>query len=326
MEIVYLSRHDVEGLDVTMKEVLEVVDEGLRLKGLGKTQMPPKPSVYPRHNCVMHPMPAYVGEMDVAGMKWICGYPPNPAKGLPYISGLLILSDPETGIPITVMDATWITAVRTGASAGIAAKYLARKDTSVAGLLGCGVQARFTLAALVETLPRLSRVRLYDLHAASAERFVAEMGPKFPDVALEICKAPGVIAAGAGVIVTAIPILREPDPEPLDAEMLEEGMLGVGLDYDVAWTQAAIRSCDRFVSDDIGQLLYGKEHSGHLRKIPDVIDAELGEIAAGVKPGRQNETERIFSMQMGIGIEDLVTAKLVLDRALQAGAGARLPL
>lgn len=326
MELVYLSRQDVEGLNVTMREVLEVVDEGLQLKGQGKTQMPPKPSVYPRHNCVMHPMPAYVAEMDVAGMKWICGYPPNPAKGLPYISGLMILSDPETGLPITVMDATWITAVRTGASVGIAAKYLARKDTTTAGLLGCGVQARNTLAALAETLPHLSRVQVYDIRRESAESFAADMGALFASLEIAVCGDPADIAKGAGVIVSSIPILKEPDPEPIDAPMLEEGVLCVGLDYDVAWTQAAIRSCDKFVSDDIGQLLYGKEHSGHLRKIPDSIYGELGEIAAGLKPGRESERERIFSMQMGIGIEDVATAKLLYDRALQAGAGHRLPL
>ena len=87
-------------------------------------------------------MPAYVQEPEVAGLKWVSGYPPNPAKGLPYITGLLVLNDPETGVPLAVMDCAWITAMRTGASAGISAKYLARADSEVAAMVGCGVQAR----------------------------------------------------------------------------------------------------------------------------------------------------------------------------------------
>ena len=98
-------------------------------------------------------MPASVREPEVAGLKWVSGYPSNPAKGLPYITGLLVLNDPETGVPLAVMDCAWITAMRTGASAGISAKYLARTDSEVAAVVGCGVQARPSLAALVETLP-----------------------------------------------------------------------------------------------------------------------------------------------------------------------------
>src|SRR4030042_210255 len=162
MELLYLSRKDVEDLGITMKEVLEVVDHGFCLKGLGKTEMPPKPGIHPRTNAFIHAMPAYVKEVEAAGLKWVSGFPTNVGKGLPYITGLLILNDPETGIPIAVMDSAWITAIRTGASVGISAKYLARQASSVAAMLGCGVQARTSLRALVETLPELSKVRCYD--------------------------------------------------------------------------------------------------------------------------------------------------------------------
>jgi len=153
MEMIYLSRKHVEDLDMTMKEVLAAVDNGFRLEGLGKTEMPPKPGIHPRPNAFIHAMPAYVQEVESAGLKWVGGYPSNPDKGLPYITGLLVLNDPATGIPIAVMDCAWITAMRTGASAGIAAKYLACPDSRTAGILGCGVQARTSLMALVEPLP-----------------------------------------------------------------------------------------------------------------------------------------------------------------------------
>ena len=127
MDLLYLSRADVEGLGLTMREVLDAVDGGFAAKGRGQTEMPPKPGIHTRPDCFIHAMPAYVQEPEVAGLKWVSGYPPNPAKGLPYITGLLVLNDPETGVPLAVMDCAWITAMRTGASAGISAKYLARR-------------------------------------------------------------------------------------------------------------------------------------------------------------------------------------------------------
>ena len=117
MELVYLSRRDVEDVGMTMAEVLEVLDGGFRLKGLGKTEMPPKPGIHPRHDAFIHAMPAYVSGIEAAGLKWVSGYPSNPAVDLPYISGLVVLNDAGSGLPIAVMDASWITAMRTGASA-----------------------------------------------------------------------------------------------------------------------------------------------------------------------------------------------------------------
>jgi ornithine cyclodeaminase/alanine dehydrogenase len=325
MEILYLSRQDVEGLDIGMNEVMEAVDRGFRLKGLGKTEMPPKPGIHTRPHAFIHAMPAYVKEMEVAGLKWVSGYPSNPEKGLPYITGLLILNAPETGIPIAVMDCAWITAMRTGASAGISAKYLARKDCRVAGIMGCGVQARTSLRALVETLPGLLRVQCYDLFPEASRRFIEEMSRMFPVLQMEDSKNPDEMMEGADVVVTAIPIVTEPKPS-LRAGMLKKGGLAISLDYDSAWTRAAMRECDKFVSDDIHQLLSTKEEGIYFGGIPENIYADLGDLAAGLKPGRKDPMERIFSMNMGIAVDDMVTARLVYEWAKVKGAGTRLPL
>jgi len=101
--------------------------------------------VFTRGNAFIHAMPVYIGgEVDAVGVKWVSGYPGNPARGLPYINGLIILNDPSTGIPIAVMDATWITMVRTGAASGVAAKYLAPVKTKSIGIIGLGVQGGYT--------------------------------------------------------------------------------------------------------------------------------------------------------------------------------------
>jgi ornithine cyclodeaminase/alanine dehydrogenase len=325
LELIYLSRKDVEGLGIGMHEVLTVVDQGFRLKGLGQTEMPPKPGIHPRNSAFIHAMPAYVKGVEAAGIKWVSGFPANVEKGLPYITGLLIFNDPETGIPIAVMDSSLITAMRTGASVGIAAKYLAKQASRVAAILGCGVQARSSLRALVEILPELSRVQCYDLYPEAARRFIDEMSHAFPKLRLTACPDHGEMMKGADVVVTAIPMLAEPKP-PLDAGMLEQGGLAVALDYDSAWTGSAMKECDKFVSDDIGQLLSTRKEGVFFKSIPDKIYADLGELAAGLKPGRQNDKEKIFCMNMGIAVDDMVTAKLIYDRALERGAGTRLPL
>ncbi|MEZ5126177.1 MAG: ornithine cyclodeaminase family protein [Thermoleophilia bacterium] len=325
MELVYLSRADVESLGMTMAEVLDAVDQGFAAKGRGETEMPPKPGVHTRPDCFIHAMPAYVREPEVAGLKWVSGYPPNVAKGLPYISGLLVLNDCETGIPLAVMDCAWVTAMRTGASAGISAKYLARPQSSAAAIIGCGVQARTSLMALVETLPELRDVHCYDLFPQATRSFVDQMSALFPHLRFSLHDAAASAARSADVVVTAIPIVVHPEPD-LDAGDLRSGGLAVSLDYDSAWTSAAMKECDKFCSDDIGQLLSTKEHGVYFGGIPEAIHADLGELAARLKPGRETEDERIFSMNMGIAVDDMVTARVLYQRALESGAGVRLPL
>jgi ornithine cyclodeaminase/alanine dehydrogenase-like protein (mu-crystallin family) len=364
VDLIYLSRADVEGLGVTMREVLDVVDEGFKAKGRGLAEMPPKPGIHPRPDCFIHAMPAWVrpavapgyaeaagpaasvpaGEPaprrgtvaprigripprggEVAGMKWVSGYPPNKQRGIPYISGLVMLNDCETGFPVAVMDCSWITAMRTGASVGIAARYLARSDAETVAIVGCGVQARTSLRALVEELPGLAEVRCYDIDHAANDAFIAEMGTLFPALRFVTCpSAPSAVRA-AGVAVTAIPIVEEPAPD-LDADVLRPGALAVSLDYDADWTGAAMRECDTFFSDDVEQLLATRAHGAHFAGVPDEVTADLGEVAAGLKPGRTGADERIFCMNMGIAVDDVVTARVLYERALERGAGARLPL
>jgi ornithine cyclodeaminase/alanine dehydrogenase-like protein (mu-crystallin family) len=325
VELVYLSRADVESLGMSMRDVLEALDRGFAAKGRGHAEMPPKPGIHTRPDCFIHAMPAYVQELEVAGLKWVSGYPPNTAKGLPYITGLLVLNDCETGVPLVVMDCTWITAMRTGASAGISARYLARAGSDTTAIVGCGVQARTSLMALVEELPALAEVRCYDLYPAATQRFIADMAARFPALRFVTCASAPDAVRSADVVVTAIPIVVDPKPD-LDAGMLKAGGLAVALDYDSAWSGAAMRQCDKFCSDDVDQLLATRDRGAYFGGIPAAVHADLGELAAGLKPGRESDGERIFSMNMGIAVDDMVTAKVLYERALERDAGVRLPL
>ena len=149
-DLLYLSRADVEAAGVDMATVIALVEEGFREKAAGRVEMPPKPGIHPQPDAFIHAMPAYVAGMRSAGVKWVGGNPANPPRGLPYISGLIILNDVDTCVPYAVMDCTWITGYRTGAATAVAAKHLARPESRTAGILACGFQGRTNLIALAE--------------------------------------------------------------------------------------------------------------------------------------------------------------------------------
>ena len=111
MKALWLSKRDVESLEIPMTEVMDAVEEGFRLNGLDQSELPAKIGVHPRKDCFIHAMPCWMGgEVDAVGIKWAAGYPPNQAKGLPYINGVWCMNDPETGMIKSVMDANWMTA------------------------------------------------------------------------------------------------------------------------------------------------------------------------------------------------------------------------
>ena len=172
--VLYLSRKEVESVGLAMPEIIAALENMFREKGEGRVEMPPKPGIHTCKDAFIHAMPAYIPSLGAAGMKWVSGYPENQKKRLPYITGLLILNDPETGFPISVMDATWITAQRTGAATAVAAKHLARPESSSAGILACGVQGRSNLEALACAF-KLRKIRAFDLFPDVARKFAKEM-------------------------------------------------------------------------------------------------------------------------------------------------------
>src|SRR5512143_3484291 len=109
-QILYLSRADVEAVNLSMTTIVGLLEAAFREKGHGRVEMPPKPGIHTRPDAFIHAMPAYIPALKAAGLKWVSGYPANAAHGLPYISGLIVLNDDETGLPYAVMDGTWITA------------------------------------------------------------------------------------------------------------------------------------------------------------------------------------------------------------------------
>ncbi len=319
--ILYLSRKDVEAVGLSMPEIINALESMFKEKGEGRVEMPPKPGIHTRPDAFIHAMPAYIRSLESAGIKWVSGYPDNQKKGLPYISGLLILNDPETGFPISVMDATWITAQRTGAATAVAAKYLAREDSSSVGILACGVQGRSNLEALA-CLFQIKKVKAFDIDAETTERFATEMA-EVVQTDIEIVKDPREAVVGMDLVVTSGPILKDPAPV-IEAGWLAEGAYASPVDFDSYWQGDALRQADKLATDDRKQMEYYRK-TGYFKDTPQPY-ADLGEIVAGKKPGRESPNERTICINLGLALDDMATAILIYDRAKEEGIGTQLPL
>jgi ornithine cyclodeaminase/alanine dehydrogenase-like protein (mu-crystallin family) len=321
-DFLYLSRHDIENLNIPVTEVIRVVEKAFIEKAEGRTEVPPKPGIHPQKDAFIHAMPAYIPKMKSAGIKWVSGFPENPKHGLPYISGLLILNDTKTGFPISVMECTWVTAKRTGAATAIAAKHLARQDSKVLGILGCGVQGRSNLEALVIVCKNLEEAKAYDISERNLQKYVEEMTAKH-ELKVVPVTSPKKAVENCDIIVTAGPILKHPHPI-IEASWFKDGGFACALDFDSYWKSEAMHSMNKFCSDDHNQLAYYRK-VGYFSNVPQAY-ADLGEIVNGKKPGRENPEERIMSMNLGLAIEDMATAMLIYEKATKTGTGTRLPL
>ena len=319
--ILYLSRKDVEATQLPMPEIIAALEAMFREKGHGKVEMPPKPGIHPRPDSFIHAMPAYIPSAQAAGIKWVAGYPGNNTRGLPYISGLLILNDPETGIPMAVMDCTWITGQRTGAATAVAARHLARADSASVGIVACGVQGRSNLEALA-CLFRITKVRAYDADPAVAQRYSREMRARL-QLEIEPVRSVPEAVKGLDIVVTSGPILKHPAPT-IEAGWLAAGSFASLVDFDSYWQGGALREFDKMATDDHAQMHYYRE-TGYFQETPEPY-ADLGELAAGMKPGRESANERTATINLGLALDDMATAILVYQRAMARGIGRQLPL
>ena len=321
-KILYLSQADVVAVGLSMAEIIDAVETAFRAKGEGRTEMPPKPGVHPGGgNNFIHAMPAYIPDLQSAGVKWVSGFPENYKRGLPYITGLLILNDTATGLPVAVMDCVWITAKRTGAASAIAGRRLARPESSVMGMLGCGVQG-VSHAEAFKTLFPLRTIKAYDANPAMAERYAADISARLGVEVLTV-KTPREAVSGSDIVATAGPILKVPHAT-IQPGWLDEGAFASLVDYDSYWSREALAEAAKFCTDDVPQLrLY--QSMGYFQNIPP-IHADLGELVVGKKKGRENARERLMTANLGLAIDDMAVAPLLYRRAQEKGIGTWLPL
>ena len=306
--LLYLAREEVAGLLPPIAEQLDLVEETYRALAAGRVQLPPKPGVHPRRDSFIHAMPAYLADDDVVALKWVGGYPGNKARGLPYISGLIVLNDAGTGVPTAVMDGAEITAARTAAASGVCVRRWGPPGWSVAAVVGCGEQGRFH-ARLLNALNPSVRIRAYDPHPERIAQLEGNVEP---------VESEADAVEGADVVVTAAPIVGDPRPR-IGTDALEARWLVLPIDFDSLIRREVIETAALFAVDDIGQFEYYRE-LGHFRGWPAPA-ASVGEALEHGTLGR-----RVACVNLGIGALDAAFASRVLNAARQQGVGTELPL
>jgi alanine dehydrogenase len=308
VSLLYLRRDEVAGLLPPIPQQLDLVEQTYRAVGAGRVELPPKPGVHPRKDSFIHAMPAYLMDEDVAALKWVSGYPANKERGLPYITGLIVVNDAVTGLPAAIMDAAEITAARTAAASGVCIRRWAPEGWTVAAILGCGVQGRFH-ADVIRALNGSARIQAYDPHPERIESL---------DGAVVGFAEPAEAVAGADVVVTAGPIVEEPE-SPLGPEWLGDRWLGLPIDFDFYFSRDAVEAADRFLVDDVDQFEYYRSQ-GHFRSWP-AAEGSVGEALADGRAGT-----KVVCCNLGVGALDAAFAAQVLAAAKDSGIGTELEL
>ncbi len=323
-----IRRSELETL-VSTREIIEAVEK--TFEGLGnKTVVNPTKvhlnlgdqSDWPPYHAGMNAMPAYVGWLDIAGLKWVGGWQDNMAMGLPYIRGAILLVKPQDGTVLAVMDGAWITNGRTGAQSAVALKHLAKKGHLTVGLFGAGAQGRTQALAMIEGLP-LEELKIYDIRPESAESLAADMNALLPG---KVRVAGSVAEAADSDAVVTVTHSR--------AKFLESGMIRPGATVCAlgSYTECSdelILGVDRIFVDHVQQCL----HRGALKDVVESgrlsendLSATLGEVVAGVRPGRTAPEQRILCVPIGTGCMDVAVAGVAYRKALETGKGTVISL
>ena len=327
LEIRFLSREDVEALDVTPLEVVDAVEGALRAQGEGRVVLEPREHLVPDPAFGGHfnILRAYVEPLGVAGVKVVGDYVRNWEVGLPSELALLTLYDPRTGVPLAIVDATEITEWRTGAVTAVGARHLARRDSRVLGHVGARGTA-FSNVTMLDSIFDFDEIRVTSRRPESRDAFGAAL-ERALGKPVRVVETVRETVEGADVVVEATRLER---PEPiLLTEWIAPGALAIPYGTMSAVELSLTDVIDKVVVDDWGQCKQGRFGSlrAHVetgRLTEETLHAELGEIVVGAKPGRERDDERILFWHRGLGTTDVAVGALLYERACERGVGTML--
>ena len=326
--MIILNEKDLNSV-VSIKDVIDAVEEGFKQYALGTVTMPFRGSIkLPKYKGSMGWMPAYIEGLDALGLKILGGWRDNPSKhNLPFLYGHVQLIDPSTGILLAILNGAWVTEMRTGAVSGVATKYLAREDAKVVGMFGAGVQARTQLMG-VAAVRNITEARVFDIESSATDKYCAEMGERL-NIDVVAVREPMDAVKGCDIILTA----TTSHSPVFDGEWLEEGThinaIGACRGGGIKELDATTVKLSKVVIDQREACL--EEAGGIIDAIADGvitedhIYAELGELVMGQKKGRTNKHEITLFKSVGLGLQDMATAKMIYETAKSKNIGLNIP-
>ena len=328
IDITYLNGPDVKALALTDAEILAAVESALDAQGRGETVIEPRMHLVPESSDKGHfnVLRGYIKPLHVAGVKVVSDFVDNYKVGLPSEMALLNLFDPDTGKPLAVVDATAITDMRTGAMTALGAKHLARKNSKILGHIGARGTSYWNVR-LLDSLYDFDEIRVHSRRPESREAFAARLEqdlgkPIMVTTAWESC------VRGADIVVEAS---RLPEPTPmLKTEWIKPGAFVVPYGTKSAVELSLTDIMSKMVVDDWGQCRKGlpfgalRPHVESDRLSEQNLHAELGQIVAGKKSGRENDDETILFWHRGLSTTDIALGHAMLMKVRAMGLGQTL--
>jgi ornithine cyclodeaminase/alanine dehydrogenase-like protein (mu-crystallin family) len=324
-----LTRNDIEQL-YTMKECIQDVEEAFRFAAEGRTTTPVRTSVpHAKRGAVTLYMPSYIEAVEYTSVKVVSIFPDNQEKGLPSLQGVTLLTEAVSGRHVALLDATFLTVFRTGASSGVATKWLARADARSLAVLGCGAQALGQIQAVMAVRP-IERLYLYNRTRGRAEQLAGQIAGLFPEWrgTVEIVDDPDAAVEAADIVVCSTKATQ-----PLfDGNRLRPGThvnaIGAYQPHMQEFDVTTLKRSSKVVVDTREGALH--EAGDLIMPIQrgewsiDRLHAELGEILAGRKPGRERDDEITLYKSVGIAYLDTMVARSVYEKAKRLGAGTEV--
>ena len=333
-QMLYLANANFEQLRWEPGEVLNHVQIAFRELGRGKIEKPPQISLYPQRESLLTATVAFVPNVQACGLKWFSSFPNNQRLDLPQVSSLVVLSDPHTGFPIAVMDATWLVAHRGPAVSAVAARSLARQGCTTATIIGSGVQGRGHIVALADALPSLTAIMVHDQSPAqggggggASKAIRWAKGQINRKIRIEPVTQLDQAVRVSDVIVSATALPDHEHGKPfVPAEWIRTGALILPLDLDAVFEPAVFEQADRFYVDSLDDLKAFHEQGLFIKAIPSNVTGQLGHLLAGKIEGRSADAEIIVCLSVGVGAIDIVLARAVFDKSCRLGVGQVLEL
>lgn len=317
-----LGRTDMVGL-LTPSEYNDCVEHAFRMHGLGRVYMEPKGHiVLERYRGEWEVMPSWIEEPEAAACKWVSIREDNSRYDLPAVFSILVYTHPETGFPLAICDGSHHTLMRTGASAAVSAKWLARKDSRVLAIVGAGSVGQGTLATCEPVFP-WDEVRVWSRTQASVDRFLESERPKYPDLRLDGSTELEQVVRGADVVVTGTHARQWIVDESWVAPGTHIAALGADLEGEQELDPRILQRGRVFV-DDIRQCRPDGEINVALREgliEEGDVAGEIGKVICGELEGRQSDEQITVFDSTGIALQDSATVPLEYERAVAAGVG-----
>jgi ornithine cyclodeaminase/alanine dehydrogenase-like protein (mu-crystallin family) len=317
----YLTTSDLEGLGLTISLMADAIEEAFRHKADGRVTSPPMTFFHREKGGWFNSMVCSIPPLGFAGCKFQAGDSTNPSRGLPSIQGMYVLCEDTGGRVVAIMDARWLTAIRTAAVGALFARTYARPGAKAIGILGCGVQGRLQLQAFKEVVPSVALCRAYDTSPRQAQEYVRDMSGRY-GLEVEIVASPEAAVRGADIVMSSGPITKVRKAS-IARDWIAPGCLYISLDRDSYVTDDAIDAMDLILSDDREALFHARDHESSFSRITR-IDADLLDLAKGGGARRVSPEERIGVFVNGLGIEDLAAAVAAYRRAEERDAGLKL--